>query len=263
MPYLHRNNAKGKRSWRLPSLAIVFTAILIFIYYSVGSHLSAFFIKTLVPIPTTMSKFFSNIVLGSKIFLPKAELLKENEVLKERLASFESISLGYSLLKEENSLLEEKLGILSPGTISASLLLSPPQMPFDTILVDQGKSSGVSVGSKVFLENVVALGFAEEVYDDLAKIRMYSSPGVRTSAIHQRDGALVELEGRGGENFFLEAPLGFPIEEGDVFLLPGSKLAALAIASKVKKEESSSFISILLQVPIGLSGSSLLTIENK
>ncbi len=242
---------------------IAFAALLGSIFYFWSGLFSPWFVKILVPVSDFFSRAAHNIELGLQLLEPKSSLIRDNETLRKKTVELEAKVLDYYLLTDENTLLRENLNLASHDFALAAILLMPPKTPYDSLFIDRGKESGVFAGAQVLLRDRVALGYVEEVYQGLSKVRMFSSSGIKTSAILQRDGTAVELEGRGGGNFFLEAPLDFDVREGDIFFIPGSKRIVVAVADKVAREKTSSFIKILLRAPLPISGGSALLVEIK
>lgn len=238
-------------------LAIILTPI----FYFWSSVISPSLLRVLVPVSSTFRKTGSNLNLAFNIFKPKSSIIKENEILKNKIAELENKLFDYYIIKDENVTLRGEIGNLDNRFTLAKVLLMPPQLPYDSLLIDKGQDSGVFVGAKVFVSERSAVGYVEEVSRRSSKVRMFTSAGIKTSAILEKDGTQVELEGRGGGNFFLEAPLGFDIDEGDSFLLPGSEKVIIAITGAVREQNSSSFKSVLLRMPIKINGSLPLLVE--
>lgn len=233
------------------------------IFYFWGGALAPFFIKTLSPIPIFFKKAATNLELATKLLEPEFSLVSKNQMLEKKISELEKKTFDYEIMKGENAWLKEKLGLTVPGFVTANILLAPPQTPYDSILIARGGKKGIFVGAKVFSSEKSVLGFVEEVYDSSGRVRMYSSAGLKTSAKLKKNGALVELLGMGGGNFFFEAPLGFDIEAGDIFLMPGAEESVLAIVGTVRRHETSSFVSVLLKAPVKISGHSTLLVQIK
>lgn len=242
---------------------LVFAVFIGSLFYFGNSFFSPLFVNIFAPISGFFSKTFRNIELGSEFLKPKSSLVRDNEALRERIAGLEARALNYRLLEEENEILRKNLNFIGGNFMLASILLMPPKTPYDLILIDRGSRDGVEAGVQALMGDRVALGYVEEAFERMSKVRMFSSSGIKTSAVLFRDGTFVELEGRGGGNFFLEVPSGFDIAEGDVFLVPGSKRMIVAVAYKIERAETSSFIKVLLRVPLRVSGDSRLFIETK
>jgi len=80
---------------------------------------------------------------------------------------------------------------------SANVLARPPQTPYDVLLVDAGKKSGITVGAAVWWPPGVYLGEVIDVRTHSSLIRLVTSAGVRhTVRLHDR--LTTKTVGRGG-----------------------------------------------------------------
>jgi cell shape-determining protein MreC len=261
MTYLLKHREPRNSKSKSALILFVFVALLAGIFYLWGSYFAPKFAGAFGGVSNFLSEAGSSIVRSLKFLEPELSLISQNDALKKRISDLEQQLFDYSIIQNENASLRENISLVSPNSKLASIILMPPQTPFDTIYIDRGERDGVYVGAQVLNSERSALGYIEEVYPTSAKVRMFSSPGIKTSAVFLRDGTMVEIEGRGGGSFLLEAPLGFEAVEGDIFLIPGSEDRVLAVARSIKKEETSSFVSIMLRVPLELSGNSVLLVE--
>jgi cell shape-determining protein MreC len=257
-----RENRLGGRGKKVIALMLL-AGLLLMIFNFWPKVFAAPLLKIIMPLSQAAGRLAENINLALNLLEPELTLVSENHSLKKRNTELEAQLFDYNSILTENELLRERLDIAAGEYTIASVLMMPPQTPFDTLIIDRGAKSGVFEGAKVLMSNKAALGFVREVGEDFARVVMYSSSGIRTNAVLERDGTVVELEGRGGGNFFLEAPLGFDIIEDDTFLISGSERLIVAIASSIKREENSSFISVLLRAPLKLTGNSTLLVETK
>jgi len=263
MTYLLKHKKIKVNDYKKVVKMAVFTIILSSVFYFWSGFFLPLFLKILVPVSTFSKKAGSNLEIALKLLEPKSTLISQNEILKRKLAMLEARIFDYEIIAGENVFLREKLEFLNHDFTIANLLLVPPQIPYDTILVDRGESNGVLAGAVVLIRDRAILGYVEESYDNFSRVRMYSSSGIKTSAILEKDGTIVELLGMGGGNFLLEAPLDFNIRKGDIFLMPGKNRLVVAIVGSVKKEKTSSFTKVLLKVPHKISGNSTLLVQVK
>lgn len=261
MTYLLKYKPIKRNRYKKIVVVIFMTTILFFIFYFLSGSLTSPVSKIIIPISRISKSIKKNISLGLQLFEPKSSLISENKSLKENVAELKSKIFDSEMILNDNAVFREKLGFISVDYILANVLLMPPMMPFDTILIDKGAFDNVSVGATVLVSEKTALGYVEEVYKNSSRIRMYSSSEVKTSAVFLKDGTLVELMGLGGGNFLLETPIGFDIEEGDFFLIPGADRLVLARVGSVIRKESSTFTSVLLKIPVRVSANSTLKIQ--
>jgi len=87
----------------------------------------------------------------------------------------------------------------------ASVIARPPQTPYDTLLLDTGRKSGVTVGAPVWWPPGVYIGTIREVRADNALVSLTSAPGQRhTGRINQK--VTVETVGQGGGSMQATVP---------------------------------------------------------
>jgi cell shape-determining protein MreC len=218
-------------------------------------------LSIITPIRSVLNDYTHKTGLGFKFLEPKINLIAENERLKERVSTLESGLVATRVLEYENNQLRQILEVEAQISIPASVLLSYPSTPYDTLLLDKGSVVGVSVGGGVFTNNRVALGTVEEVGPSYSKIRLYSSAGINTEGFLLRTGEGLSIEGRGGGSFSFRAPKEFDIQSGDIMILPGLEKYSLAIVDSIKEEGDSSFRNVLLSTPFVLRADSIILIN--
>ena len=232
-----------------------------FLFYFWSGYFDSFFLKIAVPISTAISKSAKNLELALKLLEPEATLISQNEILRRRVIELESKTLDYEIISNENIELQRQLEFKSPDHKIANVLLAPPQTPFDTIVIDRGSADNIKAGDRVLSSERTVLGFIEKVFNRSSQVRMYSSSGIKTTAIFQKDGTIIDLLGVGGSNFIFEAPIGFDVVQGDIFTLPGSKKLVVAVVGRVEQKETSSFVKVFLKSPIEIRGNTILFVE--
>lgn len=261
MTYLLKHKDRRSKSYKKISYIISFATILIVAFFVFNSFFSSLFTTVFTPISGILNKTGENISSGFKIFEPKSTLVAKIEELENKNRELESRLFDYEITLNENISLKEKALISPSSYITATPILMPPKTPFDTIIINKGSQDGISQGAIVLYSERVAIGYIEEVNMKSSIVKLYSSSGIKTNSVFLNDGTFVELEGRGGGNFIFEAPLGFEIKEGDIFVLPGDELRAIAEVGAVEREDSSTFITVLLKSPLPITGKSTLLIE--
>jgi cell shape-determining protein MreC len=261
MIYLRSSKRNSWRDYGKYIVVLGATLILTSIFFLFRSGLQSLSLNIFSPFLGAYRSVVENITLGSRIFVPDYELEKENVILTEEVARLRQNVRDLEIAKLENDELQEKLLLKKDNFLTASILLSPPRTPYDSIVIDRGEYDGVVLDQRVMLGDRVALGVIESIYPNQANVRLFSAPGKKTEANVERTGAIVELQGEGGGNFKLEVPLGFDIKENDLVLLPGLPRRLLASVAQVKSDETSSFLSVYLQLPAPLLGNSPIYVE--
>lgn len=142
------------------------------------------------------------------LFQTKKSVLRENVILKEKIKVLEESIGAVAIVEKENQELKNILGRLPDGKkVVLSRVLSRPQAtPYDTLIIDQGATGGISVGDTVLADGVYAIGRVVEVADNKSTVSLFSTPEEETPATLANANLAVTLVGRGGGNFTLTLP---------------------------------------------------------
>lgn len=142
------------------------------------------------------------------LFQTKKSLLRENVILKQKIKVLEESIGSVATVQKENEELKSILGRLPDGKhVVLSRVLSRPQAtPYDTIIIDQGSTSGIVVGDMVLADGAYAVGRVVDVASNKATVSLFSTPEEETPATLANANLAVTLVGRGGGNFTLTLP---------------------------------------------------------
>ena len=176
-----------------------------------------------------------------KISALQSELLVKNALLAENL------DLKQLLLRSENE--------ISKPLVSA-VLVRPPRILYDTLIIDVGYKDNVKVGMLVFVLGDIAIGNIESVSENSSRVRLFSSPSTKNSfLLSSTAGTIVDVtaEGRGNGEFGIVLPRTVAVEMGAELLTTGIKPHVVAIVGDIKREETSAFATILARAPFSIS----------
>lgn len=194
----------------------------------------------------------------------RSSLVRENEALKERVTKLElEVVSRFSSTEGGDS----PLSILgrkpeSEG-ITTTVLVSPPQSPYDTLVIDAGESDGVTPGSSVFMPEGPILGVVTEVFSGSAKAKLFSAPGEKTRALLERHNIPVTIEGAGGGNFRIIVPREVEVMIGDRILSADIFSHLIGIVGDIKMEPTDSFKEVLAKSPVNIFGVHFLLIRHE
>lgn len=261
MSYLQDKREKKKKL-----LNILFVVVILFIVF----YFSTFIWRGL----SSVAHFVFAPVLGlgnfageklsdvSAIFKSKASLLRENEELRGIIAEKDATLSNYNSIFEENIAMKEILSRKPENKtmILAGILSKPNRSPYDTLTIDAGVNLGVSVGDSVFAYGITPIGRVVEVFEDSAKIILYSSPGEKTEVTLGR-GIFTEAVGRGGGNFSINILEGLELKEGMEVTLPGTPAYVLGIVETVVSDPREIYTKALLQSPVNIGELEFVEIE--
>ena len=188
-------------------------------------------------------------------FKAKQSLINEQIKLQQELSQKSNLIILNDILQNENETLKSLLGRRSGefNLILGTILVKPPQTPYDLIIVDVGKKHGIKLGNKVVANGNVYIGEVSEIYADSSKITLYSNPGNKIGVILGESMISAEAIGLGGNNFNILLPREIVIKEGDIILVPGLENNILGIVEKINFKETDSFQTIFFKSPINIS----------
>ncbi len=184
----------------------------------------------------------------------KSSVFKENESLKKENTDLKLSMTDYESLKKENDSLKELLGRLpqKQDFILANILSKPNRSPYDTLVIDVGRESGVVEGEKVFANGSIPIGEVDKVYATDSLVVLYSSPGQTTEAMIDGSNASVELIGRGGSNFEMTVPNELATDNGMMVILPSSNSEILAVIDGIISRPTDPIKKVILHSPVNI-----------
>lgn len=186
-------------------------------------------------------------------FKSRNTLVRENNALQMKIAALElERSARFSSPFDADDLAQILGRREDAGGVVAAVLVSPPQAPYDTLIVDAGSNDGVGVGMRVFMPEGPILGTIEEVYFNSAKVRLFTLPGEKTNAILERHGIPVTLEGVGGANFRIVLPREAEVEVGDRLLSADVFSHLVGVVGGVSMEPTDSFKDVFAKSPVNI-----------
>ena len=277
MSYLLDKEIQKKRNFKI-ALSVLFLVILFIFRVNVWSGLSK--VSEIV--------FHPVIILGQKVeekfqnigsyFVSKNYLYNQNQKLQDEVSFDDARMANYDSVVADNVSLKEILNRkdIKINMIVAAILSKPNQSPYDTMLVDAGINEGIKTGDIVFALGNVPIGSVSDIYQDSAKVILFSNPGETTQAVISSlvnaDGTLsmttpstpnasVQLVGRGGGNFEMVMPKDFNFQAGGQVVLPGINSYVLAIFQKVISDPRNSFTKVLLTSPVNIQSLKFVEIE--
>lgn len=199
-----------------------------------------------------------NIVLESSFFQyfkTKQTLINEKNALEQKLFLAGNLIAENSILLVENESLKDLLGRknIKQNIVLASILVKPPQIPYDSLIIDIGADQGLRVGAKVLATANTYIGEISEVLPHSAKVTLYSSPGQKLSVILGTNSVTAEAVGIGGGNFNIFLPREVEVKEGDVIVIPSITANVFGIVEKINFKETDSFQTVLFKSPVNIS----------
>ncbi len=226
--YRPRSNAGSRKRATLVLVVFVIAASVLFIVRKP-------IVSTISPLWRGANAFSTSIDTFLTLLHSKESLVRENQELKNTLLSQElTITTLRGVADAREELLQVYGRSASSSGIAASVLIHPPETPYDVLVVDAGSSEGVTEGDKVFLPEGVALGVVTSVTSHQAHVTMYSSSAQKTNAVLERNSVPIILLGQGGGNFRVDLPKNVEVVVGERVLAPEIESAPIGVVGDVE-----------------------------
>ncbi|PIP73106.1 MAG: hypothetical protein COW88_03060 [Candidatus Lloydbacteria bacterium CG22_combo_CG10-13_8_21_14_all_47_15] len=256
MSFLRFNSLNRRSRTRIPSLvfagafaAIILIAVFIRTLESGVMSFGASVLKAETALKQTAATF------EAALLADKQTLFEENKDLKKRLGEANAKLWSFTLLEKENrelkALLGRNMGDTDSETVLATVLASPPRSTYGTLVLDIGARHGITRGALVFLGGNLALGTISDVFNETAKVLLYSAAGREVNAMLGDAPFPVKARGRGSE-FEINIPRGTDIKEGDLLRLPGIMPIIIGVVRAVEDEPTKSFVRVLAGLPANI-----------
>lgn len=255
MNYLLKNNYKSRnRNSRLKIILIIIIIIILFFISRAGLFGGAIHI---IAVPLWKISNYTSDKFSGMFFTirSKKSLISEVRTLKEELGTASASLLIQKVYQRENEDLKALLGRNSDRgkNILSAVLVRPGMSPFDIIVIDIGKSSGVKIGDKVLYNGSLIIGTVSEVDNKSSKVKLFSSPGEKHIALIGPKSVQIEVGGVGAGSFVAKLPRDMEIKEGDEVIMSGISTSILGFVQKIESGVADSFQKIIFKIPINLS----------
>ncbi len=197
--------------------------------------------------------FYENNFINS-IFSSKHKLILENEKLKIDLENIKIDIFDDNTLKIENQKLRNDLNLRPEGNyIATSIIIKPPQISYDSIIVNKGNDYGISFGDMALVSNRVAVGRVVEVRGQSSVITLNSFPKIVSNGFIARTNEQIEVEGIGGFGMRTKLPIDFDINQDDLLMSTGSRIYMIGKVLSIEEDKSSGFKNVVFGIPISIN----------
>ena len=260
MSYLLDRKQKKKKAFS--GLIIGGILVLIFIFrvqFFYGlSTVSHVVLRPFWSVENSLSTKFRNL---SAYFSSKNSLNQKIQDLEAEMTLDQARMEGVVTILDENEKLKEILGRKNEklNLTLAVILGKPDQSLYDTLIIDLGGNQGVKVGDMVYALGNIPLGRVALVYDNSAKVVLFSNSSERTQVFVK--GTSLELVGRGGGNFEMIVPRDADLQTGAQAVLPRITPYVVGNVVTIISDPRDSFKKALLAIPVNLSELRFVEIE--
>ncbi|HZS42943.1 MAG TPA: rod shape-determining protein MreC [Candidatus Paceibacterota bacterium] len=261
MTYLSRDNRRRSRQFSWITVAVIIFIILILLIWLFSGFFGTLLNKIGVPVWKATSAVGQSTFWSG--FRSKEKLAAENQKLLDEVNRLQAEANLKQTVIDENNSLKEILGRKgNQKLIAATILVWPPQSPYDTMVVDAGVNEGVKSGQMVLAYGNLAVGQIASVSADTSVVRLFSAPGSSNQVIVGTS-TKATATGAGGENLQLTLPVGTPINKGDPVLLGGLNPILLGNIEAIEAPPNGSFETLYFKLPVNINTLRMLEIVSK
>ena len=243
-----------KLKFLLPGVFFLIIAIFIFRNTDIESPINGLVMKSVRPLLALRNGVFNFAVQSRAYFDGQALLLGKIKKLEAEGEALKAKLLDYDLVTGQNEELKSLFSRNMPDRkyILAGVLSSPPQAPYDMLILDGGREDGVTYGVGVTAYGTILLGYVEEVYESTSKVKLISFPGLETKVFFESSDIAGIALGKGGGNFLMELPSSLPVKTGDIVATPGISPLTVGIVEKVEIDLANPFQKIFFRFPVNI-----------
>jgi cell shape-determining protein MreC len=213
---------------------IAWCVVLLVVIFVMPGLLRTSFHFVVAPISTIRHYILTSTASVPTFIRDRAQLLERIQELEELESRQADIRTTLLYVENENRELRELLHDTKEEGILAGVIARPPDLPYDTMLIDRGDTDGIKKGAPVFYGDQHVLGFIETTFAHHALVRLISSAGLESSVYVFGPQIFARAYGEGGGVIRLSVPQGVSITEGDVVVLPSLSVGILGAVESVQ-----------------------------
>ena len=262
MSYLLDKKIKNKKNLKI-ALSVVILFCLFFFRIGIFNGFSSISQKIFRPVLITGNNLGDKFKSFGAYFVWKSYLYEQNQKLQAQVDFNNARNSNYDSVVAENINIKEILNRKDPkvSMVLSVILAKPNQSVYDTLIIDTGIKQGVKVGDIVFALGNVPIGRVDIVYENSAKVILFSNAGETTEAVMSGKNIFMELVGRGGGNFEIIMPKDFTMQKGDQVVLPGINPYVLGIVQTIISDPRDPFNKALLTSPVNIQELKFVEVE--
>jgi cell shape-determining protein MreC len=236
----------------LKKYIVLFFVVIFILIFSIFNPMLSLVGNVFSPFLKTGNFFYNSFGSIPRFFSDKNQLISENQKLSDELQKNNLNVVEFESLKYENQKLREELQIKPVGNfITSAIIAKPPQIPLDTLFLDEGINSGINNGDLVLVGNRILIGKISKVSDGNATVSLNSFAGVVSYGYISRTNEPIEVRGNGGD-MEAKVPIDFDVVVGDKIITGGSVNFIIAVVGAIEVDHSSGFKNILISMPVNV-----------
>lgn len=166
----------------------------------------------------------------------RKELLDEIGLLKTNLAATGGERHTISTLTQENNALRSLLGDKGEERILAGVIGRPGNLPYDSLMLDQGSVDGIREGAPVYIGDDTVIGIVKNAAPQTALVELITTPGFDATVFIMGPDIYTNAVGIGGGQLRVGVPQGITLSVGDMVVLPSITSGIYGAISVVQSE---------------------------
>ncbi|MEK7566970.1 MAG: rod shape-determining protein MreC [Patescibacteria group bacterium] len=181
----------------------------------------------------------------------KGNILRENQELKEKLQESEAKAdvSGFASLTAGQA--EKSVDFLN-GFLEARVLMVPPAIDYDQLIVGKGAQDGVESGKIVLVGQNIIFGTVGDVFSGSSRIISFSSYGREQNVFLEKAGISATATGRGNNELAVTLPRDFPAEVGDKAYSMTDRPYLVGLVEKIEAHPSSPIKTLKIRQPFNI-----------
>lgn len=240
--YEFKSNIKTSRIDFSIKITLIFIILIVIFHIFLPKALPSFFLYLVKP-------FWSINIPDHNLQKPLSELNQD---------------ILISQFKIENEELKKMLGrVDDKKSLLAFIIKKPPFTAYDSLVLDVGKDRGVEVGNKVYAIGDILIGEIDQIYEEIAKVRLYSSYGQKYDVFVGENSIQVSATGRGSGSFEAIIPRDTKVSVGNKITIPEISNSIFGVINNIIIDQTKAFSTIIFSYPINIYEQKWVTISLK
>ncbi|MBU6426820.1 hypothetical protein KGQ27_01095 [Patescibacteria group bacterium] len=136
--------------------------------------------------------------------------------------------------------------------IISPILMRPPFVPYDELIIDGGSDIGFSTGDKVYAPGNVLIGKIVDTLNRTSKVILFSSPGQTYQVMLASSSVSITAIGRGGGQYSAQVSRDISVKAGDFIINPSLNDRAFGVVFHVIADPTQPFQTVLFAPPVNL-----------
>jgi len=258
MNFHQRNNNEENFLKKKLFLGFVFFVVLIFIInFFTGGVIGKNISTSAEPIWKIGDDLIGIFQSVNNITTSKYVILKERDLLKERVHKLELYALNNIVLESENKELRklfDNKNIKTRNGILARVISQGGKFPYGTIIIAGEGDTSLTINSLVFVAKDIVIGSISVTNTKNSLVTLISAPNVETQVLIGTGDKITRarLMGIGNGNMTTKIPRDIGIKIGDPVVLLAKETAIVGFVDNIEVKPTDAFQIVRVRTPINI-----------